>query len=498
MKFAFFTYDGHGLPIAFKLHQEGYDVIVGQAENLEHMPKENEILKERRLKLYDGLIEKVSADKLLELLRKENPEDWFVIADFNYVFPYTEKLAKLGFKGLLPTKEDFEFEENREKAKDLVLRRYPIFSQLEVYEFESVNNAIQFLQENQDKIFGVKGFNPEAPTYFPASNNPKIAHEELIDILQQEKKLYESEGFILEEKVEDLLEFVPEIITFDGEIVGMSVDVEAKYFGAGDIGPQTGCSADIVFWIDKNDPAFQKLYELFFEPIEEIIFRENQMVIWDAGVIYSPSRDKFFFTECSSLREGYNSVFTKLSTLDKVSDYYFSIMNKQFIYQGGFGTSIRIFNELEDEKNKGFSMGNIKIIANLQNKDIWLWDVYLKNSKILNVGYDRNLAVITTKTNNWKEGFRKIDEFLSKGEEFIFPAMYFKRYWDLIQTDYPNNFVNRMQFLEKFLNKKLERKFVSDFESLTEFVQKLEEEEEEEEDTTKQIREDLLRFLDEI
>lgn len=494
MKFAFFTYDGRGLPIAFKLQQEGYDVIVGQAENLKHMPKENEILKERRLKLYDGLIEKVSADKLLELLRKENPEDWFVIADFNSVFPYTEKLAKLGFKGLLPTKEDFEFEENRDKAKDLVSRRYPIFSDLEVIEFQKVEDAVKFLQENQDKIYGVKSFNPEAPTYFPVSKNLKIAREEVIDILQQKKQFYESEGFILEEKIEDLIEFIPEIITFDREIVGMSVAVEDKYFGPGNTGPQTGCSADIVFWIDKNEEAFQKLYELFFEPIEEIIFRENQMVIWDAGVMYSPSREKFYFTEYCSNREGYNVVFTKLASLGKVSDYYLAIMNKDFIYSAHFGCSIRIFNELTDEKNKGYVISDTRLIANLSNKDIWLWDVYLKNGKILNVGCDKNLAVITTKTNNWKEGFRKIDEFLSKGEEFVFPAMYFKRYWDLIQTDYPNNFVNRMQFLEKFLNKKLERKFVSDFESLTEFVQKLEEEEK----TTKQIREDLLRFLDEI
>jgi len=487
MKFAFFTYDGHGLPIAFKLQQEGYDVIVGQAENLEHMPNEEEESKRRRLKLYDGLIEKISADKLFELLRKERPEDWFVIADFNYVFPYTEKLAKLGFRGLLPTKEDFEFEEDREKAKDIVSRRYPIFSDLEIYEFQKVDKAIQFLKENQDKIYGVKGFNSEAPTYFPISSNPKIAREELIDILQQEKKLYESEGFILEEKIEDLIEFIPEIITYDGEIVGMSVDVEDKYFGPGNTGPQTGCSADIVFWIDKNEEAFKKLYELFFEPIQELIFRDNQMVIWDAGVMYSPSRERFYFTEFCPNREGYNAVFTKLSTFNKVSDYYLAITNKEYIYSVHLGCSIRIFNELVDEKNKGYVIQDTKLIANLSNKDIWPWDVYAKNGKILNVGYDRNLAVITAKTNNWKDGFRKIDEFLSKGEEFLFPSMYFKRYWDLIQSDYPNNFVERMQFLEKFLNKNLERKSGKNFESSVK-----------EEITTKKIKEDLLRLLDEI
>lgn len=40
MKLVLLTYDGYGLPIAFKLQQERWDVIVGQAKELAHMPKE--------------------------------------------------------------------------------------------------------------------------------------------------------------------------------------------------------------------------------------------------------------------------------------------------------------------------------------------------------------------------------------------------------------------------------------------------------------------------
>ncbi|MCM8808459.1 MAG: hypothetical protein NC926_11100 [Candidatus Omnitrophica bacterium] len=45
MKFVLLTYDGHGLPIAFKLQQERWDVIVGQAVELFHITKEKPELK---------------------------------------------------------------------------------------------------------------------------------------------------------------------------------------------------------------------------------------------------------------------------------------------------------------------------------------------------------------------------------------------------------------------------------------------------------------------
>jgi hypothetical protein len=44
------------------------------------------------------------------------------------------------------------------------------------------------------------------------SNDKQVAYDELEDIMISNQKLYESEGFILEEKIEDLIEFTPEII----------------------------------------------------------------------------------------------------------------------------------------------------------------------------------------------------------------------------------------------------------------------------------------------
>jgi hypothetical protein len=48
MKFALFTIDGHGLPIAYKLQQEGNDVIVGQGSDWRKLGMEPEAKEEEK------------------------------------------------------------------------------------------------------------------------------------------------------------------------------------------------------------------------------------------------------------------------------------------------------------------------------------------------------------------------------------------------------------------------------------------------------------------
>jgi len=504
MKYAVFTYDGHGLPIAYKLLLEGNDVIVGQAEKLEHMPEEEEETKKRRLSLYDGMIEKVSADKLLEILRKEKKEDWFVIGDFNYVYPYTEKVKKMGFRGLLPTREDFELEEDRNKAKEYVFKRYKIFSRQDIQEFDKIKDGLKFLKES-DKIYGIKGNNPQAPTYFPISNEKEIAYQELEDIMVNNQKLYESEGFILEEKIEDLIEFCPEIVTFDYEIVGMSINIENKPIGAGNVGLPTGDSASFIFWIDKDEPGFQKLYEMFFSPASDKIYRENELVIWDAGTIYSPSRNAFYFTEFCSNRMGFSAIFDELCTLDSVSEYFEKALEKQYIFDKNvkmFGCSIRVFNEIKDKQVKHMPQRDALVIADKENKDVWLWDVYEKNGRLYTAGLDHNLAVITSADNNWKVGFYLADEMLSDGKTFVFPAMLYRRAFELVRCDYPQNFDERIKFVYNLIGREIPEEFEKTAEEIKEYIikkkQKEKEEEEEEEKEGRELTEELEGLLKQI
>src|SRR6266516_4751491 len=133
MKFIVFTFDGHGLPIAYKLKQEGCDVVVGQIidpkdviSSKEKDEPEDEEYRLRRLALFDGMVEKIDAHKLVEQMRKiPDPGNYFVFFDLNSLFRYAEEIKSLGFHGNFVTEADYEFEIDRDAAKDFVKANYP-------------------------------------------------------------------------------------------------------------------------------------------------------------------------------------------------------------------------------------------------------------------------------------------------------------------------------------------------------------------------------------
>lgn len=470
MKFVLITYDGHGLPIAYKLQNEGWDVIVGQIEELEYMPKEEPEIKKRRLELYNKLLDKRKAEEVVEILRKETKRDDYIVwCDFNYVYPYAERIKQLGYFGLFPTKEDFELEEDRKIAKEFIENNHPLFAKEEVVEFKTIKEAIEFL-EKTDKCWVLKGDSPDAKTIVSLSNEPQQAAEEIIEALENEQKIYESEGFILEEKIEDLIEFVPEIIVRGNKVLGMSINVELKPLGPANCGPQTGDSASTIFWINNEEQAI-KIYKQFFVPLSDFFLRsDNEFVIWDVGAMYSPSRNKFYFTEFCSNREGFNAFFDKLSTFQRIGDYYLAIkegipFNELKLKR--FGAGIRIFNMLF-ENQKGMEhlfLSSAKVITNPFHKDIWLWDVKGENNKIVSVGYDRNLAVVTSSDDDWQMAFLKAEALIDG--EFKFNGFYKRSFVDIIDNGYIGNIPDRIKWVfENILQEKLEFKLFSEYKAI--------------------------------
>jgi hypothetical protein len=217
--------------------------------------------------------------------------------------------------------------------------------------------------------------------------------------------------------------------------------------------------------------------------------REDEMVVWDAGVMYSPSRNAFYFTEFCSNREGYSALFNKLSTFSSVSEYYERIMNKQYLFDGEvklFGNSIRVFNEIKDRNFKHLIMRDARIITDADNPNVWLWDVYKINGKLYTAGYDHNLAVITYSGDNWKENFYVIDSMLSDGKTFVFPGMLYRKAFDLTRDDYPQNFEERIKFVYNFLEKEIPSDWQKGKEAIID------------DSPTKLLLDNLLKQLDEI
>src|SRR5437868_13331653 len=108
MKYVVFTFAGYGLPIAWKLQQEGRDVLVAQVQDQKdtltddesEVVLEQEEERERRLSLYDGLLEKCAIEEVIsKLIRAKDPQEFFVFFDLNHLFRYSERIRDLGFRG---------------------------------------------------------------------------------------------------------------------------------------------------------------------------------------------------------------------------------------------------------------------------------------------------------------------------------------------------------------------------------------------------------------
>jgi hypothetical protein len=296
MKYILFTFSGEGIPIAQKLQEEGNDVLVAFIEDEKKVGvKEEKEDKERRLSMGDGIVKKENADKVLERLLNLPPaqrNEYFIICDFNHEYRYAEPLIEAGFIGLLPTKEDRELEEDRYKAKEYVKKHFPYLNIPETHEFKTIKEGIDFLKK-ENEIYVLKGNYIDASTIVPKSKDVDTAREELIEELEKNKKLYEREGFIFERKISGGIEMVPEGIWFNGVLLGVTVDIETKYIGAGNIGYQVGCAQDLVFFISLDHP----IYEMFLKPHEELAKKRKGMFIGDAGVIWDMNKQKFYFLE---------------------------------------------------------------------------------------------------------------------------------------------------------------------------------------------------------
>src|SRR2546423_1701866 len=112
MKYRIFSYSGDSLPIAHRLQKEGCEVIVGMVHDKKTVHSEKKGLfqpedpevKRRRLALFDGMVDKRPAEELiLEMLTYKEPEEYFVLFDWNYLFQYAAQVAHLPFHGNFPT-----------------------------------------------------------------------------------------------------------------------------------------------------------------------------------------------------------------------------------------------------------------------------------------------------------------------------------------------------------------------------------------------------------
>ena len=161
LRYIFFTYDGSALAVAKKLVDEGNTVIVAQIQNASELHNgltEDRTNRNKRLSLYDGLLEKRNArDVLRSMAKMRNKDDYFVIFDLNSLWFYAQAALKLGFtKGFFPTREDTEYEDIRAKGKELAKQFWPDLTVAEVHSFKTADEGIAFLEKHPEDLFVLK------------------------------------------------------------------------------------------------------------------------------------------------------------------------------------------------------------------------------------------------------------------------------------------------------------------------------------------------------
>ena len=455
MKYRIFTYSGDALPIAHKLQQEGCEVVVGMVRDKAaiHSARENDVRPEdpearrRRLTLFDGLVEKRPADVLIEEMRSYNsPEDYFVFFDRNYLFRFSEQIADMPFHGNFPTEADYLFERNRDQAKQLVREHYPRLHVPDVKPFKQAVEAVEFLKSTE-QLWVLKGQDDSVKTFVPDVDDPKLAARQLMETLKENKEAYDSSGFILEELINPAIEITPERIYYDGKPLAAVLEFENKPFGSGNISIQTGCSQNLLFPIEMGD----NINGIAFPPVvDEMAKQRKGLFYWDASLLIDRRTGKIYFGEFCSNRPGYNSLFTELAQCSSVDHYFSSAARKESPFKlGTVASSVLLLNPATDDETGRTPEGTRIDYKPEIEKNLWLWDARRERNRLVTVGDDWNLAVVTGAGDSIDEA---VNSMYQSVDGFSFAGAYYRPKSDFLSLDYPTSILNRVNYgLEKKL-----------------------------------------------
>lgn len=450
MKYVFITYNGLSLPIAYRLQQEGNEVLVGQIENIkdyvmeeeEDRATETEFNRVRRMRLFKNMVKLQSADKIVEILKTaKNPQEYFVFFEENNLYRWADKIRDLDCHGNFPTKEDYMFEVDRDFAKEFVKQHYQKLYTPEVREFSTVSEGINFLSE-ANEIWVLKGKHDHAKTYVPTINDVVLARGQLIEMLNNFPQEYERLGFILELFIPNIIEMTPEKIYYDGVPIVTTMNFENKSFGSGNISIQTGCAEDLIFPTEMDD----KINKICFPPIvDEMAKQHKGLFIWDASILINKRDGKMYFGEFCSNRPGYNSIFTEIAQTSSATNFFEKIIKRESPFtMGTVGTSVRIFNLNKDENNQRVAADIAIDYRNEIEKDLWLWDAKKnQRGKLVTVGFDWNLAVITGAGKSIDEAVTKMYKNV---DGFAFVGAYYRSKDDYLSLNYPSSIINRLNY----------------------------------------------------
>lgn len=453
LKFAIFTVEGSFLPIALKLQSEGNEVIVAQVhdkkllctdEELKNHSPEDPEAKKRRLSMYDGMIKKQDALKVLKAMKKSSDKDYIVMTESNSVFRLTEAAQKMGYTGLIPLQQDREWEVDRQSAKEVVKKNYPDIEVMESQEFTKVEDGIKFLEEqDSDNVYVLKSLGDSGETVVPKTDDPEACKQLVIDTLNQDKGAYEQNGFLLEQKILDAVEITPEMIFWDGEPVCSSIDIETKTLGGSEKGPNYGCLTNLIVKTELDDKINKMAFPKY---VHDLAKTRKGMFIIDAGLLFDRKTGKAYFTEYCSNRLGWDSFPTDLSMCGDqkrmATPFFEKLIQGENPFKYRFGAGVRIINLSKDEDR--YPQGELGIsFSEDVGPCLYLYDAKKEGDQIVSAGFQDDLGVVTGPGDTITEA---IDEAYEYADKIGFSDIYYKSKDDFLSFSYPQSILNRLEY----------------------------------------------------
>jgi hypothetical protein len=450
--FIFITREGDPLPIADRLKDEGKNVIVGMIEDDDgSTPKEKN---ECRLALYDGILEKHPAEHVLSQMKGlSNKDEWFVMFDYGDLWEYSERALEMGFtKGIFPTEQGYTLEEDRQAAKAFAQKHYPNLKIAPVHEFSKIEEAIELLNEERDKIFVLKSEGSNAETVVPVAQDFDLCRRQIIGALRAESKDYEKGGFTLEERIENPLEFSPVMLFWDGNPLFSLIELENKQVGAGNIGRLSGGCQNLSLQTRMDAP----INKIAFPPIVyEMAAAQPGISIFDAGLLFD-GKD-FYFTEFCSQRWGWDGIFSEIAMSGTANHQHAASLHFDAISSGQnplahkFGASVRLFQtepdaERPDVYQDGYAMDWLTPLAD----QLFFYCIRKEpvegepNGQFVSVGYRKDLGVATGAGNTPELA---INRAYRAAKGVAMTGLYYRPKFDFLSRDYFGSIMLRYQFL---------------------------------------------------
>lgn len=467
MKFVIFSHENYWLPIVkdFKAQVIWADMTKEETEPKEAEEKTSDVpkrvpdeqwsaffaneLEKRRQLQYRGMITKYPAEEVIERLLsipKDKRGEYKIIFDFNHGVKFGEELMRAGYSGVFAQQWAYDLERKRDKASELVAKHYKEVGRPIQQKFGtgSADKMIQFMEKQSDKVWVVKPNGIGLWVFCPQSEEPPIALEECRGHIEANKEAVNAIPMILEERIIGT-EINIETFYFEGKPLYSAVDLENKFMHTEEVGHQSGCAFDLVFFV----PLDCELRRMCNEPFDKLARKLNFTGLMDMNAIIAHRDGKPYFIEFCPNRFGYNATMTEIEAYGKGAEQYVTdlITGKFKPDYTKFGASIKLFNEdwREDFYDSIFNPdyeGN-KVRITHKDKGLWMWDVYKDGSDLKMANYS-NEVMVTTAASDTPEG--AIEKAKLKAERLVdFDGKYFRG--DVDEYDRSYNPVYRYKYL---------------------------------------------------